>query len=314
MFRHILVPLDGSLVSEAALPYAQALAARTGAQLTLIRAAHGGSLTHPGASPLRAIGDADYYLTDVADRLALDGLRVDTGVPYGSPAEWIVEEIGLRGIDLVVMATHDRTGPQRWLRGSVAEAVVSQSPVPVLLIRAADGIRPAERFRQARPVLVVPLDGSEFAEAAVPVATDLAKVIEARLVLVAAVPAPGQLTAAEMGFAAYIREDRERLVAETRSYLEDVAQRIPAPGVKLECVVRFGEAATEIARVAQESAAAAVVMATHGRIGLARTIMGSVAGGVLHQSTSPVLLVSPPRLRTAEEPEPSMATAGAVPA
>jgi nucleotide-binding universal stress UspA family protein len=208
------------------------------------------------------------------------------------------------------MATHDRTGPQRWLRGSVAEAVVNHSPVPVLLIRAAGSIRPVERFSQARPVLVVPLDGSDFAETAVPVAAGLARVLAARLILVAVIPAAGHLTASEMGFAAYVGGDHERLVADTQSYLADVAQRIPAPTANVARTVRFGEPATEIARLARESAAAAVVMATHGRTGLVRTIMGSVAGGVLHQSTSPVLLVRPAQLRAAEEPVVTLATAG----
>jgi hypothetical protein len=68
------------------------------------------------------------------------------------------------------MATHDRTGPSRWVHGSAAEAVVSRASIPVMVVRAAEGPRPARRFDQPRPVLVVPLDGSAFAEAALPIA------------------------------------------------------------------------------------------------------------------------------------------------
>jgi nucleotide-binding universal stress UspA family protein len=83
--RKLLVPLDGSPTSEAALPFAEALAHRTQATIALIRAVHTQSM------PL--IADAEEYLATFAEQLASRALAVETGVPFGSPAEWIVEEI-----------------------------------------------------------------------------------------------------------------------------------------------------------------------------------------------------------------------------
>jgi hypothetical protein len=94
---------------------------------------------------------------------------VQTGVPFGgAPATWITERSACAHADLIAMATLDRSGPNRWLHGSVAEAVVSHAGVPVLLIRAAEALHPIECFGMQRPELVVPLDGLSLAEAALP--------------------------------------------------------------------------------------------------------------------------------------------------
>src|SRR5262249_17655211 len=150
--------------AEGALPYAEALARSGGARLLLVRAA----LAHtvPGADPtadqVRAVAEAETYLADVVGRLK--GAKiVETAVFYGRPVEAILEEVELRRVDLIVMATHGRSGLGRWLYGSVAEAVVSRSPAPVLLVRAGPG-KPTNVAVAAGPRAIVPLDGSAFAE------------------------------------------------------------------------------------------------------------------------------------------------------
>jgi nucleotide-binding universal stress UspA family protein len=302
MLKHVLVPLDGSPSAESALPYAEVLARRTGAALTLVRATQQAS----GPAQARAIEDAEGYLTDLATSLGDRGVTAEVAVPYGSPSTWIVEEVGLRKIDLIVMATHDRTGPDRWLHGSVAEAVVRHSGVPVFVVRAADGLRPTQRLDQWAPVLVVPLDGSPFSEAALPVACDLAGALNARLVLVGVVPPPGQLVAGEGALVTYVGEDFQALAEDTRLYLSDVASRItPTP----EWVMCTGDPATEIAAEAQARGAAAIVMATHGRTGLARSLFGSVAGQVMHEAAAPLVLIRPGKLRSSEAPAPAASLA-----
>jgi nucleotide-binding universal stress UspA family protein len=301
MLKNILVPLDGSPAGEAALPYARALARRSGAKLTLVRATHasGGPLSS-GESQARAVADAELYLSMLA--AAETNVAVETAVPYGSPAAWIGEEVKLRDVDLIVMATHDRTGPERWVRGSVAEAVVSQATVPALIVRAASASTPGVRLEQSQPTLVVPLDGSPFAEAALTVAQEFASVLNARIVLVGVVPDPTRVIAgAEGAVLAYSDEDIRVVRMETRDYLRSIADRLN-PMLTTETVVRLGDAAAEIALEAEDRGAAAVIMATHGRTGVARAILGSVAGGVLHRSASPVVLVRPPKLRAAKGP------------
>ena len=128
--------------------------------------------------------DSGSYLSAIAERLRGEGITVDAAVEYGWPAQSIISEITSRNIDLVVMATHDPTGAQRWTRGSVADTVIGHVEVPVLLVRASSGAGSADGFRAWHPVLVVPLDGSELAEAALSVARDLALTLNGRLVLV----------------------------------------------------------------------------------------------------------------------------------
>jgi nucleotide-binding universal stress UspA family protein len=315
MFKNILVPLDGSFVGEIALPYARALAGRTGASLTLVRATHMpvgvGDRT---VEYTRLITEAEQYLSALAADLMARGFAVQTGVPFGgSPAAWITEEVGIRHADLIVMATHDRSGPNRWLHGSVAEEVVSHAGVPVLLVRATDGGRPLARLGVPRPELIVPLDGSSLAEAAVPLARGLAKALGGHIVLVGVIPTPGQLIAEQGGaIGTYVGVDYNRLETEAREYLEATLGWLQASGLSAEATVRQGKAAVEIGEVAREHSAAAVVMATHGRTGLVRALLGSVAGAVLHQSACPVLLVRPPELRPAEEPVLATAASAAV--
>src|ERR1051326_1059602 len=292
MFKNMLVPLDGSPLAEAALPYAKALAARTGGRLTLVRAAHYASLLGDMAvDQHRSIEIAEGYLERQVERLAAEGCTAQTAVPFGgSTANWIVEEADIRGADLVVMATHDRVGADRWLHGSVAETVVHRSIIPVMVVRAGDAEQLAGRFAQQQPPVVVPLDGSELAEAALPVARGLVDRFGGRLVLVGVIPAAGQFVAGPGGaIMAYTAPDLADLEAEAHTYLEGIARR--AAGTQVQIVLRAGDAATEIAHVAQEHAGAAVVMATHGRTGAIRSILGSVAWSVVHRSSGPVLLV-----------------------
>lgn len=302
MFKNILVPLDGSPLAEAALPYAKALAARTGARLTLMRAAHYASLLGDMAvEQHRSVEIAEDYLERQVERLAAEGYTAQAAVPFGgSTATWIVEEADIRHADLVVMATHDRVGADRWLHGSVAETVVHRSSVPVMVVRTGDVEQLAARFTDQQPVVVVPLDGSELAEAALPIARGLADSLGARLVLVGVIPEPGQFVAGQGGaIITYTEPDLAELQAEVHTYLEGIARRVGA-GPQMEMAIREGDAAMQIAEVAQAYAAATVVMATHGRTGAIRSILGSVAGNVVHRSSGPVLLVRARPVQVAE--------------
>jgi len=310
MYKSILVPLDGSPLAEAALPFAESLAERAGASLVLVRATHAHpTLGNNAPEQQREIAGAEDYLTILAKELAGRGFSVQTGVPYGgSAAAWIVEEVSMRDADLVVMATHDRSGADRWLHGSVAEAVVSRATAPVLLIRARSSPRAIERFGDQPPVLVVALDGSPLAEAALPGASDLARTLGGHIVLVSVVPKPGQRVAVVGGLVTYVGSEHTRLENDTHTYLAEIVNRLTASGLNVEASVRQGEPGLAIAEAAAEHGAAAVVMATHGLTGVARTIIGSVAGEVLHRASSPVLLIRPAELRPAEQPIQSQVT------
>jgi len=99
---------------------------------------------------------AQTYLDEHAAELATCGLMVDTGVPYGDAAGWIVAEVVLRRSDLVVMSTHHRGGPKRWVRGSVSESVVRHADVPVFLVRAENGVLGADVLLKSRRTSLCP--------------------------------------------------------------------------------------------------------------------------------------------------------------
>ncbi len=311
MFKNILIPLDGSPVGEVALQYAEALAVRTGARLTLVRAAHVQRPLGDAGDQQRAVADAEDYLTAQAQKLAKHGFEVETGVPFGgSAASWIAEEIDLRHADMVVMATHDRVGPDRWVHGSVAEVVVGHVSVPVMLVRPTHGAQLVERFTGERPVLVVPLDGSELAEAALPLASELAARFAGQVVLVCVVPGPGHIVAVKGGVTVLTYVGGfGRLRANARDYLDGMVGRLSAAGVSAAASVRTGSSAHQIAAAASDHTAAVVVMATHGRSGVARSILGSVAGETLHHSPCPVMLIRPATLRPTVVEVPSQALA-----
>ena len=143
-YQRVLVPLDGSELAEEVLPLVEKLAGPVDAEVTLLRVVEpisaGEAMASAGVvTPDALLGremDAKAYVATAARRMAAKGIRVKPRVSLGQPAEAILSAIGETGAELVAMTTHGRSGVARLLFGSVAEAVLRGSPVPVLLIRA----------------------------------------------------------------------------------------------------------------------------------------------------------------------------------
>jgi nucleotide-binding universal stress UspA family protein len=173
------------------------------------------------------------------------------------------------------MTTHGRTGPGRWIFGSVTEAVVAASPVPVLVLRAWQPLF-GDPLLDENPKILVPLDGSAFAESAVDPAASFASDLRGQLVLLTVQDDPGAIREAD-------------------DYLARVRTRVTAicPELAVSCEVRNGDPARAIEEAAAVLEAGLVFMATHGRTGPGRAVLGSVAGRVLQQSDVPVILRRP---------------------
>ena len=150
MFKHILLPLDGSDLAEAALAASVELATCFDGQITLLRvvqpalitASMGGSVYLDMLDDLEnhASEEAYTYLGSLQASLQRRGIKVQIKVTVGSAvAEKILETAISCNVDTIVMSTHGRGGISRWVFGSVADKVLRQSPVPVVLIRARDG-------------------------------------------------------------------------------------------------------------------------------------------------------------------------------
>jgi nucleotide-binding universal stress UspA family protein len=137
MYKKILVPLDGSETAEQIIPHIEALNSN-GSEVHLLRVAMAHTL--PGVDPTEAqvevVKEAEDYLKEIEGTLRDKGKNVESHVRYGYPAEEILDHTEHQKFDLVVMTTHGRSGVGRWLLGSVAEKVVRNSPVPVLVVRA----------------------------------------------------------------------------------------------------------------------------------------------------------------------------------
>jgi nucleotide-binding universal stress UspA family protein len=277
MFNKILVPLDGSELAERALTYATAVAGTTGAHLLLVRVAYSHTLAgvDPRERQLGAVQEAEAYLQQIAAQLREGGFVCETVARYGHAAECITESARTRHADLIVMATHGRTGPGRWVLGSVAEAVVAASLVPVLVQRAWQPLF-GESLLNDTPKLIVPLDGSVFAETALEPAANLAEQLGARLILIRV-------------------EDSPSAVRDALDYLPSVQAHVAKhhPGLSLATDIRVGEPAAGIEAAVAYHEAALVVMATHGRGGALRSILGSVAGKLLQLCDVPVVLMRP---------------------
>lgn len=143
MYKKILVPLDGSKVAEGVLPHAKSLAYSEGAELILLNVAANPAMdflfSDPGLAE-SAVQEQEEksktYISKVEDELTSAGFKTSSLLRVGSVAETILGVADELQVDVIAMSTHGRTGPARWLLGSIAERVVHNSKVPVLLIRA----------------------------------------------------------------------------------------------------------------------------------------------------------------------------------
>jgi nucleotide-binding universal stress UspA family protein len=293
MYHTILVPLDGSAFSERALPMATALAQTMSAQLVLVRAAS--ASVFPGADPTeaqcQAVEEAEAYLWAVATGLSEQGLSVEVAVPYGDAAESILLEIGLHGADLVVMGTHGRSGLGRWIYGSVAEQVLARSPAPVLLVHPTGE---AATLGPEQTSLLVPLDGSAFAETALPHAIALAQAFGGTILLLRTVE-PSML-AYHYPIMGLVQESLAREHREAEAYLSEVAEHLRDEGLSVQTIVREGWPGDVIVYRGAALGPRLVVMATHGRTGVLHLLLGSVALEVVRRSPLPILLVRPTEL------------------
>jgi nucleotide-binding universal stress UspA family protein len=143
MYRKILVPLDGSKTAEGVLPHAKALAYSEGAELLLLTVAANPVMDFAFSDPAIAQKaqreqeeQSQKYTSRIESELRQAGFRVSTLLRIGAVADTILNVAEEMQVDVIAMSTHGRTGPARWLLGSIADKVVRNSQIPVLLIRA----------------------------------------------------------------------------------------------------------------------------------------------------------------------------------
>ena len=289
MYRRILVPLDGSIFSERALPLATTIARATNASIELVRAAWMPSM--PALDPIdaqvRAVREARSYLEAVADELRAQGFNAEVSVPFALADAGILREVERRQADIVVMASHRKPTPEQKVYGSVAQAVLAKSPVPVIVMRVDETIAHPE-VKTGGPEILVPVDGSSFAEAAVPLAAELARALGWALILLRVLPDPHQ---SGVKPTMYLEEE-----ARAVSYLVELATPLRQTGLKVQTEIRTGPTSPTILRESETRHTGLIAMATHGLSGVQEMLFGSVTRDVLRNTQLPLLLVRPAQM------------------
>jgi nucleotide-binding universal stress UspA family protein len=297
MFHHLLVPLDGSRMSESILPTAAQLARRSGATLTLVHVIerHAPAAVH-NERHLVSAAEAEAYLAEVVRMPVLAGLHVDThvhDVGVRDVARSITEHTAELAPDLVVMSTHGTGGARRMLFGTIAQQIIAQGKTPVLLARP--GREGAASEPKTWSIIVAPLDGNPSHEKGLPMAAELAAAFTCRLHLLMVTPHPAQLSGLEKAAAALLpgttRLKLEMDSAGAADYLAARAAELAAPGMEITCEASRGDPARAIVRTTRKLSANLVVMGTHGRAGTTGFYEGSVAARVTARVPVPVLLV-----------------------
>ena len=317
----ILVTLDGSTFSEAIVPAAAQLAQATGSEVHLLsvvedpgirrswveaiamgEAGTGEFMLPPGSMPRYpdarrgasmgtdtledALHSARQYLAEMALRFPAGATY--SAVPGNDPVAAITEYASENSIELIAMSTHGRSGIGRWVYGSNADKLLQFTTIPMLLVRPRGGA-PAQ---DNTPIdtLMVPLDGSSLAEEALAYAEGLAEAMSLKLSLIRVVTTPG---IAYPGVEAYIYNPGAftDLEKDAVTYLQEKQTHLEAKGLEVSCTVKAGYAANYIIDLAEDSETNLIVMSTHGRGGVGRWIMGSVADRVLRASYRPILLI-----------------------
>jgi nucleotide-binding universal stress UspA family protein len=286
MYEKILVPLDGSNLAEQVLPFVHCLAKADNIPIELL------TVTDPDARPPFWPAEADKsYLKKVSQTYFPAARRIATAVEIGRPADVIVNRAKDDPGSLIAMSTHGMSGMRRWILGSVASKVVQTVTNPLLLVRSVESVD------ASAPVdlktIFVPLDGSGMAEKVLPQVIELAGSMKLEVHLIRVYTLPVNAFVATDGVIAQGPAPfRQELRNEAETYLGGQAAQLRAHGVEqIMTTALEGDPASEIIDIARNTANNLIAMSTHGRSGIGRWVLGSVAEKVVQHSRDPVLLI-----------------------
>jgi nucleotide-binding universal stress UspA family protein len=296
MFKHLLVPLDGSGLAEAALPAAAYMAERFGAKVTVIHIIeHDAPQAVHGDRHLTDAHEAEAYLREVGRRFFPADLILEHHVHTAAMkdvARGIVLHESELTPDLIVMSTHGRGGLRDLLFGRIAQQVVAEGNLPVLLIRSEAASDPAAF---ACRTVLAPTDAKPSHQYGVDVAFEVTRAARARLELLTAVPTLGTLSGQSATTSRFApgasRAVLEMAEADLGRHLRDQVARFQNKGIDINARLERGEPAATIVSVAERIDADLIVLGTHGKSGTAAFWTQSVGARVLSQTFRPLLLV-----------------------
>lgn len=293
MFERILLPLDGSELAEAALPYGEELLKRFDSELILF---HARGPEHEQYEHMHQM-----YLSNIAETVEHNvrkgqpkdtEVKVTTKVQVGNPDENICKIVDENDVGLIVMATVSTSGNKLGkMIGSVTDYVCRTVPIPVMLIRP-QVIKPIDSRKRLINRILLPLDGSDLSQEAIPVAEELAVKLKVPITLFQmaeiVVPSAGG-RAPVVDHTKWIEALEQAALAETLKLEKKSREK----GITVTHSVTSGhDAAKEIIETGKKVGADLIVMSTHGRSGVGRWVLGSVAEKVLRYSETPLMLVN----------------------
>lgn len=288
-YARLLVPLDGSPLAEQAVPYARLLGRGLDVPVHLMACLTRTARSGVDAANLSTV--VRTYLDRVALPLQEAGVHVSTVLAEGDAAAEIADEADRQPETLTLMSTHGRSGIRRWALGSVTDRVLRATTGPLMVIRP--GNEPmTPPVDAALDTVVVPLDGSELAERALPHAHLLADALELRVMLVHVVGNLADYYGPMETVPEADGDGQEGEHQEGAAYLSQVREREQHTRIaSAEEVVLSGHPTETVIELVRELPGAMVVMTTHGRSGPGRWLLGSVADQVVRHAERPVLLV-----------------------
>ncbi len=296
MYTKILVPLDTSPMAEQALLYARRVSS-PGATIHLVGVVEPNLYSYALATQevvvrekLQSViyNDMKQYLAETEQRLRQEGLQVESWLANGDAAQTIADVATKIPVELIAMTTSGRTGFSRWAMGSVADRVIHIAQQPLLLIRNQE-VAPADYTIRR---ILVPVDGSALAEAALFQASLIAQEQGADLVLLRVVEplSNWQKKILREGNYADTVVEKERQ-QEAERYLADCTATLQTEQLTVTTHLYRGNAGETILHLIEQEPFDLVVMSTHGLSGYSRWVYGSVAGKVLHRASCPLLLI-----------------------
>ncbi len=298
MYEGILVPLDGSITAESAIPYAVELADNFGSQLFLVEVCDPNS------------GDKERYCQDyldsvtekvklqLIDRKVARSVIVRHQVLQGKPANEITRFSDSNSIRLIVMSRYGASGESTWFLGSIADKILRAARKSLLLVKEPPSDEVLQNNKLIRR-LVVPLDGSEYGAAALPTAKSLSQVLKAKMELLRVVVPSSPQRSDFLSFTdttieeliAQAEKGQQQRIAAAEDYLHHVEELLKESGHAVSTTVILGAPAERILDYAEENEIDLICMSSHGRSGITRWIFGSVTEKVLHTGKVPVLVV-----------------------
>jgi nucleotide-binding universal stress UspA family protein len=310
MFKNILVPLDGSPLAECVLSHVVAMAQPLQAKVTLLNVCEPRS-GDEALQPVNALkwsfrtAEADTYLDEVTSRLREAGLDVKRERLGGKAAEQILAFAHQHAIDLILLSSHGRSGLTGWNVSSVVQKIITRARVSVMIVRAYHPVS-GDLAHLTYPRLLCPLDCSQRAEHALPVASMLARSHGAQLILAHIVAKPEMprrrpLTDEELEVMDKVIELNR---AEASHCLKDLQSSLLAEQVDVESHLLVSDKpARSLHNLVREEKVDIVVMSAHGYSGSTSWPYGSLTLNFIAYGTTPLLIaqdLSPDQIEPTE--------------